>query len=87
MHWTCHSLGLRFNSRLVVSLVSVFKARLLPHNNGKVIISGGINISASGIFVETTEENSFQVGELIKLTVKADNLGYPFNVTAQMMRF
>ena len=63
------------------------QGKVIAHNNGKVIISGGINISASGIFVETTEENSFQVGELVKLTVKADNLGYPFNVTAQMMRF
>ncbi|MDE3268876.1 MAG: PilZ domain-containing protein [Pseudomonadota bacterium] len=63
------------------------QGKVIAHNNGKVIISGGINISASGIFVETTEENSFQVGELIKLTVKADHLGYPFNVTAQMMRF
>lgn len=66
------------------------KGRVVAHNDGKVVISGGINISASGIFVETKVENtdpSFQVGERIKLTVKADDLSYPFNVTAEMMRF
>lgn len=66
------------------------RGRVVAHNDGKVVISGGINISASGIFVETEVENtdpSFQVGEQIKLTVKADDLSYPFNVTAEMMRF
>lgn len=66
------------------------KGRVIAHNDGQVIMSGGINISASGIFVETEVENtdpSFQVGEQIKLTVKADDLSYPFNVVAEMMRF
>ena len=66
------------------------QGKVIAHNNGRVIISGGINISASGIFVETVVENkdpSFKVGELIKLTVKADDLSYPFNVMAEMMRF
>lgn len=66
------------------------KGRVIAHNDGQVIMSGGINISASGIFVETEVENtdpSFQVGEQIKLTVKADDLSYPFNVIAEMMRF
>lgn len=66
------------------------KGRVIAHNDGQVIMSGGINISASGIFVETEVENtdpSFRVGEQIKLTVKADDLSYPFNVVAEMMRF
>lgn len=66
------------------------KGRVIAHNNGRVVISGGINISASGIFVETEVENrapGFQVGEQIKLTIKADDLSYPFNVVAEMMRF
>ena len=66
------------------------RGRVIAHNNGRVIISGGINISASGIFVETEVENNqlgFQVGEQIKLTIKADDLSYPFNVVAEMMRF
>lgn len=66
------------------------KGRVVAHNDGRVIISGGINISASGIFVETEVENKapgFQVGERIKLTIKADDLSYPFNVVAEMMRF
>ena len=66
------------------------KGRVIAHNNGQVVISGGINISASGIFVETEIENTapgFQVGEQIKLTIKADDLSYPFNVVAEMMRF
>ncbi len=66
------------------------KGRVIAHNDGRVVISGGINISASGIFVETEVENTapgFQVGEQIKLTIKADDLSYPFNVVAEMMRF
>ena len=64
------------------------KGRVIAHNDGQVIMSGGINISASGIFVETENTDpSFQVGEQIKLTVKADDLSYPFNVVAEMMRF
>ncbi len=66
------------------------RGRVIAHNNGRVVISGGINISASGIFVETEVENTapgFQVGEQIKLTIKADDLSYPFNVVAEMMRF
>lgn len=66
------------------------RGRVIAHNNGRVVISGGINISASGIFVETEVENTapgFQVGEHIKLTIKADDLSYPFNVVAEMMRF
>ena len=66
------------------------RGRVVAHNDGRVIISGGINISASGIFVETEVENrtpGFQVGERIKLTIKADDLSYPFNVVAEMMRF
>ena len=66
------------------------RGRVVAHNDGRVIISGGINISASGIFVETEIENrapGFQVGERIKLTIKADDLSYPFNVVAEMMRF
>lgn len=66
------------------------RGRVIAHNDGRMIISGGINISASGIFVETEVENTdpgFQVGERIKLTIKADDLSYPFNVVAEMMRF
>ncbi len=66
------------------------RGRVVAHNNGRVVISGGINISASGIFVETEVENTapgFQVGEQIKLTIKADDLSYPFNIVAEMMRF
>ena len=66
------------------------RGRVIAHNDGRVVISGGINISTSGIFVETEIENTtpgFQVGEQIKLTIKADNLSYPFNIIAEMMRF
>ena len=66
------------------------RGKVIAHNNGRVVISGGINISASGIFVATEVENTapgFQVGEQIKLTIKADDLSYPFNVVAEMMRF
>lgn len=60
--------------------------RVIVHNNGQLVIGGGVNISATGIFVETTDE-LFNVGEILKLSVRCDGLAKPFNAIAQVIRF
>lgn len=59
---------------------------VIVHNNGQLTIGKGVNISASGMFVETSERQ-FTVGEKLKLTVRCDGLKKPFNVTAEVIRF
>jgi hypothetical protein len=60
--------------------------RVIVHNNGQLVIGSGVNISMTGIFVETTDQ-IFTVGERLKLTVKCDGLAKPFNVAAQVIRY
>jgi len=60
--------------------------QVVVHNNGKLTIGEGVNISSTGIFVETKEQ-MFTVGEKLKLTVKAKGLKKSFHVTAQVVRF
>jgi hypothetical protein len=62
------------------------KGRVMVHNNGQLQVGGGVNISSTGIFVETPEQ-VFTVGERLKLSVKCDGLAKPFNVMAQVIRF
>ena len=62
------------------------KGRVEVHNDAQFSSGIGVNISASGIFVETRDE-VFQVGEHLKLTVRIDGMIKPFNVTAQVIRF
>jgi len=60
--------------------------RVIVHNNGQLVIGAGVNISCTGIFVETSDQ-IFNVGEKLKISVKCDGLGKPFNVVAQVIRF
>jgi len=60
--------------------------RVIVHNNGQLVIGTGVNISMTGIFVETTD-HIFTVGEKLKLTVKCDGLTHPFNVVAGVIRY
>ncbi len=60
--------------------------RVVVHNNGQLAIGTGVNISATGIFVETSDE-LFTVGEMLKLTVRCDGVKKPFNVDAEVVRF
>lgn len=61
------------------------KGRVIVHNNGQLTIGEGVNISATGIFVET-KDDIFKIGEKLKLTVKIDSFKKPFNVSAKVMR-
>jgi hypothetical protein len=60
--------------------------RIVIHNDGQLAIGKGINISPTGIFVETTEK-LFQVGEQIKMSVRAEGISRPFNVVAKAIRY
>lgn len=60
--------------------------RVVVHNNGQLVIGAGVNISSTGIFVETRDQ-MFTVGEKIKLSVRADAFSRPFNVLAQVVRY
>lgn len=60
--------------------------RVIVHNNGQLIIGSGVNVSSSGIFVET-QEQIFTVGEKLKLTVRIDGFVKSFNVVARVVRF
>ncbi len=60
--------------------------RVIVHNNGQLIIGTGVNISSTGIFVETGEQ-IFTVGERLKLTVRIDGFVKSFNVVSRVVRF
>lgn len=62
------------------------KGRIVIHNNGQVSIGHGVNISATGIFIET-EDEIFQLGEELKISVKVDGIGKAFNTAAKVIRF
>jgi len=65
---------------------ATIQGRVIVHNNGQLVIGAGVNISASGIFVET-QEQIFTVGEKLKLSVRVDGMAKPFNTVAQVVRF
>lgn len=62
------------------------QGRVIVHNNGQLVIGSGVNISATGIFVETSDQ-IFTVGEKLKLSVRCDGVARPFNAIAQVIRF
>ncbi|MBF0440659.1 MAG: PilZ domain-containing protein [Oligoflexales bacterium] len=60
--------------------------RVVVHNNNQLAIGKGVNISATGIFIETAE-NLFTVGEHLKLSVRCDGINKAFNAIAKVIRF
>ena len=65
---------------------ATIKGRIIVHNNGQLVIGAGVNISSSGMFVETPDP-IFKVGETLKLTCRIDGFLKAFNASAQVMRF
>ena len=59
--------------------------RVVVHNNGRLAIGGGVNISSTGIFVESNDR-IFSVGEKLKLSVKVRGISKPFNATLLLAR-
>ena len=62
------------------------KGRVEVHNGASFSSGIGVNISSSGIFVET-RDRIFEIGERLKLTVRVDGLAKAFNVVAKVIRF
>ncbi len=60
--------------------------RIVVHNNGQLTFGNGVNISTTGVFVETKERH-FQVGEKLKLSVRCDGLAKAFNAQATVIRY
>ena len=65
---------------------ATIKGQIIVHNNGQMIIGAGVNISSTGIFVETKDQ-IFGVGEILRLTCRVDGFQKPFNAKAEVMRF
>jgi len=65
---------------------ATIQGRVVVHNNGQLVIGSGVNISSTGIFVETRDQ-IFTVGEKLKLSVRCDVFARPFNVLAQVVRY
>ena len=65
---------------------ATISGEVVVHNNKNITHSLGVDISASGMFIETHEE-IFSVGETIKATCRIQKLSKPFNIQAQVIRF
>jgi len=65
---------------------ATISGRIVVHNNGQLIIGQGVNISSTGLFVETRDQ-IFKVGEKLKLSVRIDGFAKAFNATVHVMRF
>jgi len=65
---------------------ATINGRVVVHNNGRLAIGIGVNISSTGIFVESPDR-IFSVGEKLKLSVKVKGISKPFNAVAQVIRF
>ena len=72
--------------RRAVAPRATIAGRVVVHNSGQLVIGTGVNISATGMFVETKDQ-MFTVGERLKLSVRADIFSKPFNVVAQVVRY
>ena len=78
--------GIKTSERRDAAPRATVSGRVIVHNNGQLVIGGGVNISSTGMFVETKDQ-LFTVGERLKLSVKAEGFSKPFNVQAQVVRF
>jgi len=65
---------------------ATISGQIIVHNNGQLVIGTGVNISASGIFVET-EHLIFKMGEILKITCRVNGLSKSFNAQAEVIRF
>ncbi|MDA9951571.1 PilZ domain-containing protein [Oligoflexaceae bacterium] len=65
---------------------ATIRGRVIVHNDGQLAIGEGVNISESGLFVETVEQ-LFTVGEKLKISVRAEGINKPFNAVAHVIRF
>ena len=60
--------------------------QIIVHNQGDLAIGSGVNLSGTGLFVETTQQ-IFRVGETLILTCKVKQMPTPFHAKAEVIRF
>ena len=60
--------------------------QIIVHNQGNLAVGTGVNLSATGLFVET-DQQLFRVGEKLILTCKVTQLPAPFHAKAEVIRF
>lgn len=60
--------------------------QIIVHNQGDLAIGSGVDLSATGLFVATTQQ-LFRVGEVLSLTCKIKELPTPFHAKAEVVRF
>lgn len=77
--------SLSSNSRRKGAPRASIAGKIVVHNNTQLTMGSGVNISWSGLFVET-KEDIFQVGERLKITVTVKGLT-PFNAVAVVIRY
>ncbi len=78
--------SIRVMDRRAVAPRATIAGRVIVHNNGQLVIGSGVNISATGIFVETADQ-IFTVGERLKVSVRAEAFSGPFNAVVQVVRY
>jgi len=62
------------------------QAKVIVHNNRKLVLAKGVNLSRTGVFIDT-KEWLFDVGDNLKMTVKAKNDCPAFQVHVRVIRF
>lgn len=58
--------------------------RIIVHDDLNLVIGTGVNISPSGIYVESDQAN-FKIGQKVKLTCKIEGITASFNVRAEVI--
>ena len=76
----------QIQQRRVAAPRATIKGRVVVHNNGELTIGSGVNISATGIFVET-QDQIFSLGERLKVSVRVEGFSKPFNAVARVVRY
>lgn len=64
---------------------SMVSGQVIVHNNDSLIFAQTANISVEGVFIKT-EKPIFNIGEILKLTCRVNQIGVPFNADAQVVR-
>ncbi len=60
--------------------------RIIAHNGSQIVFASAVNVSENGLFIATNEE-TFHVGEELKITIQIEQLDKSFNATVQVAHF
>ena len=62
------------------------QGKIIVHDDRQLVIAEGVNLSVSGICIET-DNQLFEIGADLKLTCKIDNLDRPFNAITRVIHY